>query len=321
MLELLLNPTHVSLPEETVFSTAGVHEMTVPEGATTMSAVAVGGGQSASSSSLQHNGGSGGSLRYRNAIPVTPGEKMTVVVGKGGAGNQTATKSTYAAKNGASSSISRGSTYLLRAAGGGEAATNNTTMTVAPQSNGLVGGLLDLVLADVVGGLLGGLLNLVGGILSGIATNPILKPETKPIIGGGGGGAGGSGSLTTKAVGGGGAGGYMGDGSPGVAYGSTPTSPADTGAGYGGNVTMTTQGTAKTYTGRGGGGIKPTGRKKDIPGSGAGYPTAIAGGGAGGGGASQYKSDGTSLLGSGADGIVRIIWGSGRGYPDDNTAG
>lgn len=299
MLELLLVTAPHAVGQET-YTTAGTHEMVVPKGVNRMSAVAVGGGQSASNTTLQHQGGEGGSLRYRNWIPVTPGERLTVIVGKGGLGNTAGTKGTFAANKGTHSGIMRGSLYLLRAVGGSEPTSDNSliNVTVKIDSGGLIGGLL------------WGVGDLVGGIVRDLAA---------PLIGGGNGGKGATGTLLARAAGGGGAGGYMGDGSPGVLYGASQKVPTDTGAGYGGIVTMATANLVTTYTGRGGGGIRPMGWVKGNPGSGAGYPAVISGGGFGGGGATQYRSDGTSWLGSGGDGAVRVIWGTGRGFPDQNT--
>jgi len=304
MLELLLMTTPHAVGQQT-FTTAGTQDLVVPQGVNRMSAVAVGGGQSASNNSLQHQGGTGGALRYRNWIPVRPGEHLSVIVGKGGDGLTAGTKGVYAGAKGLSSGILRNGVYILRATGGGEDLSLNSLINVKVQLSGPVGSGLDF------------LLTAVSGVLGSVDT--LVHDLAAPIIGGGNGGVGGTGTLLARAIGGGGAGGYLGDGSIGVNYGASQKMPNDTGAGYGGIVTMVTANLVNTYTGRGGGGIRPMGRIKDNPGSGAGFPSVISGGGFGGGGATQYRSDGTSWLGAGGNGAVRVIWGVGRGFPDQKT--
>lgn len=304
MLELLYVTSPHAVGQQT-FTTAGSQDLVVPQGVNRMSAVAVGGGQSASNNSLQHQGGTGGALRYRNWIPVRPGERLSIVVGKGGDGLTAGTKGVYAGAKGASSGILRNGVYILRATGGGEDLSLNSLINVKVQIGGVAGSTLDFVLTAVAG--------VIGTV------DTIVHDLASPIIGGGNGGIGATGTLLARAVGGGGAGGYLGDGSVGVNYGAAQKMPTDTGAGYGGTVAMAVANLVTTYTGRGGGGIRPMGRIKDNPGSGAGYPSVISGGGYGGGGATQYRSDGTSWLGAGGNGAVRIIWGVGRGFPDQKT--
>ena len=67
-----------------VYTTAGTYTFTVPAGVASISMVAVAGG---AGSTLSTQGGGGGSLSYKNNVPVTPGEQFTVVVGAGGAVN------------------------------------------------------------------------------------------------------------------------------------------------------------------------------------------------------------------------------------------
>ena len=59
------------------------YNWTVPEGVTSISVICVGGG---GSGQPEHDGasGAGGALAYKNNIPVTPGETVTVIVGGGG---------------------------------------------------------------------------------------------------------------------------------------------------------------------------------------------------------------------------------------------
>jgi hypothetical protein len=89
------------LPGQIEFTTVGTLKWTVPDGCHLISAVVVAGGQVASSSN-NGNGGYGGNLRWRNDIPVTPGEVLTIVSG--------AASSDNAKRN---SSISNGTVTLL----------------------------------------------------------------------------------------------------------------------------------------------------------------------------------------------------------------
>jgi hypothetical protein len=70
---------------ETIFTSPGTYNWTVPEGVTTVHAVAVGGGGGGGLySGLGRVSGGGGGLGWKNNIPVTPGEQITIVVGVGG---------------------------------------------------------------------------------------------------------------------------------------------------------------------------------------------------------------------------------------------
>jgi hypothetical protein len=75
---------------------------TVPDGVTMIAAVAIGAGTRVTAADNQGSGG--GALSYDNAITVTPGETLTIIVG-----------GPYAI--GADSSVARGATILLRAKG------------------------------------------------------------------------------------------------------------------------------------------------------------------------------------------------------------
>ena len=140
------------------------------------------------------------------------------------------------------------------------------------------------------------------------------------------GGSGGSGGnaingTTGNGGGGGGAGGYSGNGGNGVANNSTATGGngaggAAGGAGRnagGGGVDVLGEGTSGTggAAGDGGGG----GSGGDDGGSGA---TGGVGGLYGGGGAGASGADGAGSD-AGANGAVRIIWGTGRSFPSTLT--
>ena len=68
---------------EAVFTTPGTIQWTVPDGVFAVSAVAIGAG----ASSFQY-GGNGAGLGWKNDIPVTPGDVITIVVGAAGTPSQ-----------------------------------------------------------------------------------------------------------------------------------------------------------------------------------------------------------------------------------------
>lgn len=106
------------------FSSTG--SFTVPTGVTSISAVAVGAGGlgvNGENSNYGHGtGGAGGSLRYVNAISVTPGESLTVTVGA----------------NNSATTIARGGTVLVSGAGGkpGAGPAQSGTGTATPNYYG-----------------------------------------------------------------------------------------------------------------------------------------------------------------------------------------
>ena len=265
---------------------------TVPENVTSLSAVAIGAGGGGRATTSGGGGGGGGALAYGNGIAVTPGERLTVEIGKGGAASGTS------GGTGGTTTIKRGTTILL-SAGGGAGATS------------LTGGL--------------------GGVGGGSERD-----------GGGDGGAGGNGAIAVGG-GGGGAGGYTGAGGGGGSYGATTavgsSGVASSGGGGGGGA-----GGGSSNGGAGGGGVGITGSGSNGIG-GLVHPTLIYGLGGGAGSAGSIGGDGTSvsggaggayggggggaddtgLLGGGANGAVRIIYGAGRAFPAagmaDQTSG
>jgi len=66
-----------------VYETPGNHTFIVPPGVTSICAVAVGAG-GGGRRSWSGPGGNGGALAYANNIPVTPGQAITITVGRGG---------------------------------------------------------------------------------------------------------------------------------------------------------------------------------------------------------------------------------------------
>ena len=67
------------------FVTPGTYSFIVPPNVTSLSMVAVGGGGGGAGNVNDGGGGGGCALFWRNNVPVTPGEFLTVVVGAGGA--------------------------------------------------------------------------------------------------------------------------------------------------------------------------------------------------------------------------------------------
>jgi len=89
----------------------GTYTFIVPTNVTEISAVTVGGGGGGAGNINDGGGGGGGALIYRNFIPVTPGEALTVIVGAGGSTGSTGS-------TGGISGVFRGSTELIKAFGG-----------------------------------------------------------------------------------------------------------------------------------------------------------------------------------------------------------
>jgi len=99
------------------FTTPGSTTWTVPVGVTSISIVAVGGGQAGSNNGFNSGGlgGSGGWLAYRNSIAVTPGDTLTITVGRGGAGTLVAGT---VGEAGLPSSVTLGVVTFVQANGG-----------------------------------------------------------------------------------------------------------------------------------------------------------------------------------------------------------
>lgn len=301
---LLLNKNYSHSPvvvpsgSEIFTNTQVTHFFVVPSGVTELFAVAVGGGGMGGAGSSVNGGGGGGGLRYINNLPVTPGETLRINVGRGsyvsgGAGARSIVQSQP-------SRISREDVTLMFAQGGGGAGTDSTT------DPGGVGGGGTTIGAGPFGG----------------------------TIGGGNGGAGGTGN-SLNAGGGGGAGGYSGNGGTGggINGSNVITAPtAGTGGGGGG-------GSYNSFIGAGGGGVGIYGEGSNgsagSPGTGgsgggdgiAGYVSGAvlsnqgAGGLYGGGGGDVDNNIETyPTQGLGANGVVRILWGSGIAFPSTNVS-
>lgn len=105
-------------PWQAMYTYAGTYSLIVPEGCTSIAGVAIapggGGACGASGDTDSSPAGGGGALSYSNAIPVTPGETLTIVVPAGGWAGGTMSNGGNAADAG----IKRGATWLLKAQGG-----------------------------------------------------------------------------------------------------------------------------------------------------------------------------------------------------------
>lgn len=115
---MLMASTSLSAPPGEIIVDAASNnvEWTVPEGVYFIHVVCIGGGGggSMSNSGGGGGGGGGGGLTYKNFIPVTPGEVLTLRAGTGGAGATT----TAGGTGGNPSTIRRGAAVLVQALGG-----------------------------------------------------------------------------------------------------------------------------------------------------------------------------------------------------------
>jgi hypothetical protein len=280
-------PTTINLigtpVDQIAFTTAGTVSWVVPTGVTSISAVAVGAGGGGAANvavnGLSGGGGGGGALHWRNNIPVTPGEILTLTVGSPGLGSTSVGNNNNTA--GGESAILRSGTYLVRAGGGG-AGVYGSVATVAggiTYSGTLGGGGGD---GGLGGGGTGGNSSGGGGGAGGYTgtggTGSTGTTYTTATAGSGGGGGGGTGqnSLITKVQIGGGGVGILEQGTSGAVPANSVNNQGNPGSG----------GSGKVY-------------------------------GGGGAGAEDDSTGGEG--GDGGGGAVRIIWGLNRSYPNTLT--
>lgn len=272
---------------------SGTYSLVVPTGVTSIAAIAIGagggGGGVSAAATASGAGGGGGALSYSNAIAVTAGETLTVVVGASGtAGANTGT----AGGDGGDSYIRRSATDLLLAKGGSGGLGNTAALT----GGGGAGGVAASGVGDTKS---------TGGAGGGRATND---------RGGGGGGAagysgtGGAGgtstTVPTAGAGGGGGGGY---------FGANAVGTASNQGGSGGGVQFYGSGSNGIAGVASGSTVSRNGGLGSSNGSVAGADARSIAFGGGGGGAS---STGAALAGvAGADGAVRILWGGTKSFP------
>ena len=286
---LLLGPANAindttTASSQTVFTTTGANNWTVPADVRRVSAVVVGGGGGGAGSrgdrAQGNTGGAGGALAYGSFV-VIPGETLIVNVGAaGGAGPNDSNGGL-----GGTSSILRnsltGATALISATGGTGGLTRNTAATT------------------------GGVPSWGSGVT---------------VSGGGNGGAGGGATSNDTGGGGGGAGGYSGNGGAG---GNAGAGTSVTGGGGGGagatNSGLGYSGGGTGVLGQGTSGNAGALNANGFGGSGGANGTQLAGGIPGGGGGAR-DDDSAGAGCAGGRGEVRIIWGAGRAYPSTNTA-
>jgi len=269
------------------FITPGTYSWTAPSGVTSVSVVAIGGG-GAGYNNWANAGGAGGGLGWKNNVSVTPGTSYTVQVGAGGI------------KNGGAG----GNSYFISLAtvagyGGGNATAN--TNTGGPNANGYGGGYV-----GDGGGAGGNATNYTGGGGAGGYSGTGGNQGALPAASSGGAAGGGYYSSTYGSGAGGGVGIYgKGDTATGWYHGSS------------GQVFSTSQG-------NGGGGAGGSGGTRGLSGE---NPTNSFGesgnsdgyGGTFGGGGGGPGTSWPSASGSGGKGGVRIIWGTGRAFPNTQT--
>jgi len=276
--------------DEALFTTPGTFSWTVPPKVRTVSVVCIGGGATPAVSLNNNPGGGGGALVYANNILVTPGESYTVVIGKGGDSQGSATNP-LTGENGGLSSFTTDSVALI--ANGGFANGNPGTF-----SGGDGGGQ-------------GGSSNASQGYGGGGAGG--YSGE------GGSGGQGGNSSVANPGDDGAGGAGGGGGGSFAQSFSSVQPGRASSGGGTGvyGQSSDGTGGLGATSA-------SGLGNATSAGGGSGGTNGDLNGGLYGGGGRSGFTKLVTPILylagGSGGGGAVRIIWpGNVRQFPSLNT--
>jgi len=288
-----------------LYDTPGTYTWTAPDNVTLVSTVVVGGGGVGDYNTY---GGMGGSLAWKNSIPVIPGQEYDIVVGAGGTNTSTGTVETQSEQ---SYFIS---TSTVKASGGrsaGQARTYAGNEWIG--SGGGRGGYGSqgggYVTASKSGGGAGGYSG-DGGHAGEHGQNPattIVLDPGEPGTGGGGGGAGhySSGNVNftgdAQSAGGGGVGVY-GQGANGAGgLANSATSIEAGGGGSGGDLGAVGASGAQANGGEYGGGGGVTYRRAST--------------------SSDYTTSYPGLENtSGGGGAVRIIWGSNRQFPSTNVA-
>lgn len=279
----------VVVPKGQVSASQSSVTQIVPAGVSFIHAVCIGGGQGGYRSSLKNlkynsgSAGNGGNTSYKNNIPVTPGDTLILIPGKGGRGTGYNTRNEERRKGDNSELFLRKTTgeriLILRAAGGGR--------STAPVSGSITGR----------GGRGARNKYKAGGGQS--------NRQLEEYLGGGGGAggygkSGGNGGRDTRGKTGSGGGG----GGGGAGIGRTKKSGAR--GGRGGGVGSS----GKGINGRGGRFGNPAGENGDAGSNGVNQNF-------GGGGRSVYYDNADNDLMDGGRGVVRVIWGTGRSFPNN----
>ena len=290
ILEATDKGTFIAAGNQNYFST-GSYTWTVPATVTECCVVVVGaGGKSGIGNSGQAAGG--GALAYKNAITVVPGQTASIVVGSPGnhSGNN--------GNAGGNSSFTYGGVSVTAGGGGGGQGNASDSTGLSPGD---------------------------GGATSGSVT------------GGGNGGNGGYDAQNFGGPGGGGAGGYAGNGGDGASTGSAGSQAVAGSSGAGGGGGGGGKGGQSEVGGGGGGGVGMYGQgTSGAGGTGHGQNANVGGGGgAGSGGSAGGSGQGASggqggnyggghagpqgggTSNTGAQGAVRVVWGTGRSFPNN----
>jgi len=289
------------LEAQAAFTTCGTYTWVCPPGVTSVSVMCIGAGGDGANGGRVGSGGGGGGYAYIYDYPVTPGTAYTVQAGCGGGGG--ASNPSY--------SPSSGRFQTVGAAGIGDSYFNTVdTVRGGGGDNGISSGN-NLSVDGVYGGGWYIAPGLTGAGRRGGWSDSAFWPS--PVTGGGAG----AGSTYTSGFESATTTGY---GNTGDSAGSISTSPpigVSSGGQGGGGMGIYGIGSTGSGPGGGGSGGEPgttyTGTTGAIQGGNGGK---YGGGGAGGHSYSGYSSVNRGL---GADGAVRIIWGSGRAYPNTFT--
>ena len=308
-------PRTYQVSQQAIFNICGTYTWVCPSGVTTVSILCVGaGGGGATGAPGLGGGGGGGGYAYASSYTVTPGTSYTLVVGCAGSPNNSGGDSYFI------------NTSTLR--GGGGAAGGTGTAGASQTSGAAAGGGYTVGPGVTGGGATGGpggnalwFQQLAGGG-GGAGSGPTNGagggsgqffggPYDTLSVGsaGGGGGGGNAGQIVTSPPTGAlyGAGGGGGIGAYGINSGASGTAGVRAASPY------TNPGLGNAVGGGGGSGGQPGGNAVGtVSGTGGNY-------GGGGGGGHVYLAYSSITAASGGSGLVRIVWGGGREYPNTNT--
>jgi hypothetical protein len=287
---------------EILFTSSG--NWTAPAYVTSISMVGVGGGQGGGYATF--GGGGGGGLAWVNSYPVVAGRTYTIVVGAGGTGAPPATPSSGLAGgntyfqsniNGVLSNVivayggsnTYGGSYFANSSFGPSGGGRGGNSFVSPNTLEAAGG-------GGAGGYTGPGGN--GGFPSPPGSYPSTPGPGASGLGGGGGGGGSTNESPSQTSGAGGGGvGIWGQGDPGAGGPASHPNAQATALGF----------PAPATTGGGAGGSG--GGWGNIAVSGPGW-TSGTGGLYGGGGGARIVNSGNEIASPGAQGAVRLIWGT-----------
>lgn len=299
------------------FWNAGAHTWVAPSGVTSIGVLTIGGGgggmyynNTQTTWAYPMNGGGGGGLAWLNDYPVQPGQGYVVVVGAGGSGGAYSSGSTAGGESFFVSTVTckgfggNPGRYNQDVAGGGWVASNSYGT-----SGGGTGGTADITTSWFWGPAGGGG---AGGYSGNGGNGRQLGQSSGPSVGSGGGAGGGYPGTTAFSyndtrgwiTGGGGGTAIHGEGTSGVAGAASPSNPGG-GEGSADRLSNTALGLYSQHSTSGGSAT-----------SSVSYDQTGGDFGGGGGGRSSTAYGGSAALQNGGKGVVRIIWGPGRAWPN-----